>query len=252
MRIPRLFVSTPLTSGVEIALDPEQAHYVSRVLRLRAGSELVLFDGGGGEYRARLTSLTARAACVSVGDFIARDIESPVRVCLAQGISRGERMDYTVQKAVELGASEILPLLTERCGVHLDPSRAEKRVDHWQKVAASACAQCGRNKVPHIAAVHELGAWLARPSAELRLVLDPRASRGLATLPRSAAVTLLIGPEGGLSAAELAAVSHAGFQSVHMGPRTLRTETAAVTALAAIQTLWGDLGSDRPAAAGPS
>jgi 16S rRNA (uracil1498-N3)-methyltransferase len=251
MRIPRLFVATPLRSGADMALDPEQAHYISRVLRLRAGAELLLFDGRGGEYRARVARVAARAADVSIGDFTMREAESPLHVCLAQGISRGERMDYTVQKAVELGASEIVPLLTERCGVQLDPSRAQKRVEHWQKVAASACAQCGRNQLPPIAGVHELRQWLIRPRSGLRLVLDPRASRGLAALPRCAAVTLLIGPEGGLSDAELAAASRAGFQGLHMGPRTLRTETAAMTALAAIQTLWGDLGLDRPAAQVP-
>lgn len=241
VRVPRLFVDMPLVSGTEVQLDADSAHYLFKVLRLRSGAELLLFNGTGGEYQAVLGS--SKSAMVSIGTSIAREAESPLKLYLAQGISRGERMDYTVQKAVELGVTEIMPLCTERCGVMLDGARMEKRVQHWQRVVHSACAQCGRNRVPRVSAVRPLSAWLDSAEGQ-RLVLHPPAAVGLAAIESATDITLLIGPEGGLSDAELAMARRAGFTPVHLGPRVLRTETAAVVALSVIQALWGDLRGD--------
>ena len=238
MRVPRLFVDMPLASDSEIQLDAGSANHLLKVLRLRPGAPLLLFNGAGGEYRAVLG--LSKSGVVSIGAFSDREAESPLDLCLAQGISRGERMDYTVQKAVELGVTEIVPLSTERCGVVLDGARMEKRVQHWQRVAQSACAQCGRNRVPRVSAVNCLSAWLDSVEGR-RLVLHPQATVGLAAIEPATDITLLIGPEGGLSDAELAMARHAGFTPVHLGPRVLRTETAAVVALSIIQALWGDL-----------
>jgi 16S rRNA (uracil1498-N3)-methyltransferase len=151
-------------------------------------------------------------------------------------------MDFAVQKAVELGVVEIVPLLTERCGVHLEGPRLEKRLAHWQKVAVNACCQCGRNQVPRVHSVQALKGWLGSAPGEVKLVLDPQATTGLADIPKGGEVTLLIGPEGGLSEAELTLAEQFGFTPIRLGPRVLRTETAAVAALTAIQALWGDLG----------
>jgi 16S rRNA (uracil1498-N3)-methyltransferase len=244
MRIPRLFVDAALVSGADIRLAPEDAHYLVHVLRLKPGAELVLFSGRGGEYRAVLSEIRGKSAVVTVGEFSAREAESALFVRLAQGISRGERMDYTVQKAVELGVTEIVPPVSERCAVNLDGPRTEKRLSHWQKVAASACAQCGRNRVPRVLPVQDLERWLRSVPGNIKLVLDPQATKGLASIPRGEEITLLIGPEGGLSEAELVLAQQVGFTGVRLGPRILCTETAAVAALTAIQALWGDLGED--------
>ena len=219
MRVPRLFVDLPLAAGTEVQLDADSANYLLKVLRLRPGAQLLLFNGTGGEYRAVLGSLTTtgKSGVVRIGSFSAREAESLLDLCLAQGISRGERMDYTVQKAVELGVTEIVPLSTERCGVAFDGARMEKRVQHWQRVAQSACGQCGRNRVPRVHAVRPLSEWLGSAEGQ-RLVLHPQATIGLAAVEPATDITLLIGPEGGLSDAELAMARQAGFIPVHLGP----------------------------------
>jgi len=167
-------------------------------------------------------------------------------VTLALGMSRGERMDYAIQKAAELGVDTVVPLLTERCGVHLDPRRAGQRQAHWQRVGISACEQCGRNRLPEVRAVSTLGEWLAAAPSAPGLVLAPGADRPITALDHPGqALTLLIGPEGGLSTQELDLALQAGFQAIRLGPRVLRAETAAVAALTAVQTCWGDLGGGR-------
>ena len=209
---------------------------------MRAGDAVVVFDGAGFEAHGTITGMGRRGLEVELKPAEPVSRESALAICLAQGISTGDRMDYTVQKAVELGATCIQPLATERSVVRLDAERADRRLDHWRAVAASACEQCGRNLLPEIAPVMPLREWLAgvQSHAGTRLTLDPTGDDRLASLPARSGVTLLAGPEGGLSSAELDAARQAGFVGVRLGPRILRTETAAVAAMAAMQALWGD------------
>lgn len=252
--MPRIYLTTPLTTDSEITIRGDAVNHIGRVLRLKAGDEITLFNGEGGEYRATLTTIERQTICAHIDYFNPRECESPLHITLAQGISRGERMDYTLQKSVELGVNCIIPLCTERCGVKFDTKRAAKRLQHWQRIIISACEQCGRNCIPKILPIISLPAWLdtlerdsqqqasAQPLA-LRLVLHHRATQSLGQLAApTARISLLIGPEGGLSSDEIKIASQFGFQGIQLGPRILRTETAGVTALAALQTHWGDLG----------
>lgn len=241
MRLPRVHHPAPLVNATRLELAAEAGNHVARVLRLAVGAPLILFDGDGGEYEAVIREIDKRRVTVELGAFHAIEREPPLPLWLAQGISRGERMDYTIQKAVELGVSRIVPLFTERCTVRLDGQRLEKRLQHWRGVAAAACEQCGRNRIPEIAPAVPLGAWLASSAEGLRLVLDPDAAQTLAQLPPPAGpVTLLIGPEGGLADQELRLAAQSNYRGLRLGPRVLRTETAAVAALAAILARWGD------------
>jgi 16S rRNA (uracil1498-N3)-methyltransferase len=232
-----------LAAGATLALPASAAHHVARVLRLNAGDAIALFDGAGGEYAGRIARIDGGRVTVTLGAHRSVEREAPVAVTLAQGISSGERMDYTIQKAVELGVAAVQPLATARSVVRLAGERAERRVAHWRQVAASASEQCGRDRVPAIAPIQPLAAWLAGlgpPAGDCRLTLAPGAPRRLAEQPRAGVVTLAVGAEGGFDPHELAALATAGFASVRLGPRVLRTETAAVAALAAINALWGD------------
>ena len=218
------------------------ARHAVTVLRLQVGDALDLFNGTGGEYRAILVAVNKHAARVRVVEFSAHERESPLALTLALGISAGERMDYSLQKATELGVSSIAPLATERSVVKLAGDRADKRLRHWQNVVIAACEQCGRNRVPAVAPVQTLYAYLARVDGHARLLLlSPDAATPLKAVARSAAAVLLVGAEGGFSPAEQEAARASGFLAVRLGPRILRTETAPVAALAALQTLWGDL-----------
>jgi 16S rRNA (uracil1498-N3)-methyltransferase len=245
MRTPRLYLPQPLTPDTIVTLDEKTAHYVVNVLRLKSGAPAIVFNGLGGEYAARLESVAKRGALLHVGAYIPRECEPPLRVVLAQGISRGERMDYTIQKSVELGIAEIVPLVTERCGVRLEGERSARRVDHWQAVVAGACEQSGRNRIPVVHEPCTLQSWLAAMDQQtqdtLKLVLAPEGETSLNQISKPGEVILLIGPEGGLSDNEIAQAGNHGFAATRLGPRILRTETAAVAALAAIFTLWGDL-----------
>lgn len=221
------------------------AHHVAHVLRLREGDRLDVFDGAGSEFAAVIASIGKRAVRARLERACAASRESPLAVTLVQGVSRGERMDYTVQKAVELGVARICPVLTRRGVVRLDATRAPQRLEHWRAVAVGACEQCGRNRLPDIAPPVDYDAWIARLRssgvAGTLVLLDPAAAIRLRDLPAPAGTaTLLAGPEGGLTAAERAAALSAGFVAVRLGPRVLRTETAALAALAAMQALWGD------------
>lgn len=242
MRIPRIYTPAPLASGSIIELDDNAFNHAVRVLRLKAGAPLTLFNGQGGEYPAELVEVQKKRATAQVGTFVDRDCESPLPIVLGQCISRGEKMDYTIQKAVELGVTEIVPLFSERCGVKLSPERQEKRLRHWQSVIISACEQCGRNRLPALQDAMDLDAWLAKLDSSLKLVLDPTAQDSFETLSRPTPdVALLIGPEGGLSETEIERARASGFRGVQLGPRILRTETAGLTALSLIQGRWGDL-----------
>ena len=237
----RVYTDQPLAAGVSVELGEDAAHHVSSVLRLRCGDPLVLFDGKGAECRGVIDRIGKRQVAVRIETHALIDRESPLKVTLAQGISRGERMDYTIQKAVELGVAAIAPLNTQRSTVKLDAERTEKRLAHWRKVMVSACEQCGRNHLPALMPVQNLPQWLAQAHDELKIVLRGGAETPLTSLsPPQHGVTMLIGPEGGLDETEIRAAEQARYRPVRLGPRILRTETAAVTALAAMQAIWGD------------
>lgn len=242
MRIPRIYFPNPLASGVHIELDESGANHVARVLRLKEGAALTLFNGSGGEFDATLLAVERRRVVVEVGTFAARESESPLQITLAQGISRGERMDYTIQKAVELGVTTIVPLVTERCMVELKGEREEKRLGHWRGIIIGACEQSGRNHIPRLEPITSLASWLERPASGTRLLLDHRAGQSVQTLPTGAEFTLLIGPEGGFAPQEREQALRHDYQGIRLGPRVLRTETAALAALTALQTRFGDLG----------
>ena len=246
MRTVRLHHPEPLVSGEEVSLGEDDARYLTRVLRLPVGAPVVLFDGRGGEYEATIAAAGRRQAVLAVGRHRPVERESALAITVAQGISRGERMDHVVQKTTELGAGAIVPLLCERGVVRLDDKRAAARLEHWQRVAAGACRQCGRNRLPRIAPITAVEDWLAAPAEGLHLLLAPDAGRRLTDIEPAGAgvagsVVLLVGPEGGLTEQEEEAAYAAGFLPVRLGPRVLRTETAAVAGITALQTLWGDL-----------
>lgn len=242
MTTHRLYVPEPLTPGAELRLDAERSHYVSRVLRARPGDTLVLFDGRGGEHVASLSGISKQAVTVTVGAHRDGGPESPLYVHLLQGVSRGDRMDWVVQKATELGVTRITPVLTEFSVVRLDDDRAERRVTHWLKIAQGACEQCGRNLVPAIGVPQAMDIALTLPAAaDTRIVLQPGASGTILSEPVCRKIALLVGPEGGLSDGELAQSMVAGFVPSSLGPRILRTETAAIAALAVLQSRLGDL-----------
>lgn len=242
MRIPRFYLPLSLTIGATVPLDDNAFNHAVRVLRLKPGAALILFNGAGGAFAATLADIGKRAATARVTEALPGDVESPLRMVLAQGISRGEKMDYTLQKAVELGVAIIQPLFTARSGVDLSGERLARKVQHWGGIVIGACEQCGRNRLPELREPLALAEWLRQPAEpNLRLLLDPQAETGLRELePPTGTVTLLIGSEGGLSSAEIAQARKAGFTGVRLGPRILRTETAGVAALAAVQALWGD------------
>lgn len=243
--LTRLYFSGVLQPGRKCLLPRSQARHAVRVLRLKAGEKIILFNGDGAEYRAVIEKATGDGLVVQIRESRVADREAPLSVTLAQGVSSGERMDFTLQKAVELGVAAIQPLATSRSIVRLDAERAAKRLAHWQGVVIAACEQCGRNRVPKVEPLRAIDAWtraLARePASAVRLLLSPRAPTGLRDLERPAAgVLLLAGPEGGLAPEEERDAFAAGFSAVRLGPRVLRTETAALAALAALQAFWGD------------
>ncbi len=244
MRIPRIYAPYALTADAAVQVTGSSFNHIRRVLRLKAGAEVILFDGIGGEYPGRLEHLSQDHAQVRLGAHNPREAESALRIELVQGVARSERMDYTLQKAVELGVERITPVFTERSVVHLSGTRLNQRVEHWKGIVIGACEQCGRNRIPPVESPISLTQWLAQKSAhDLKLVLHHRATRGIgdiAALPNNA-ITLLIGPEGGLSTAELDHAAKMGFIDVRLGPRILRTETAALVALSVLQARWGDL-----------
>lgn len=242
MAIPRIYLPQPLTSGKAVHLDERAQRHGVKVLRLRAGDPLIVFNGEGGEYSAIIEDTRQEGALINIGEFNDRDCESPLGIALLQGISRGEKMDFTIQKAVELGVNRIVPVTTERTQVKLSGERLEKRMQHWRGVIIHACEQCGRNRLPALADIQTLPTCLGEHEAErLGLILDPFTDRTLGTIETGQAFSLLIGPEGGLSEAERELARSQGFQGVKLGPRILRTETAAMTALSALQCLYGDL-----------
>ena len=241
MSAPRFHIDHALALGARFSLPAGPARHAARALRLTEGDAITLFNGRGGEFAARIDRIHKDEVAVSITGFADIERESRLRVMLAQGISSGERMDYTLQKAVELGVAAIQPIAAKRSVVKLSSERADRRVAHWQGVVASTCEQCGRNQVPAVAAPLTLANWLGQYSGGRLLFLSPQAEARLADLSAPTAMDCLIaGPEGGFEADEIAALHAAGAIPVRLGPRVLRTETAALAALAAMQTLWGD------------
>jgi 16S rRNA (uracil1498-N3)-methyltransferase len=242
-RTPRFYCPGQLSPGAVVALSDQAAHHVMRVLRLAPDEHVRLFDGRGGEWTGTIRTVSKAGVSVRVTAHTAAEVEAALEIVLAQGISSRERMDFTVQKAVELGVAEIFPLVTRRSVVKLREDRASRRVDHWQHLAVAACEQCGRNRVPVLHPVMDLADWLGelrRDGAEARVMLSPEAKLGLRDLSTPAAVLLLVGPEGGLDREEQNTAATCGFQAVRLGPRILRTETAALAAVSAMHALWGD------------
>lgn len=241
MALPRFFLDQNLASGARLQLPPGPARHAARVLRLNVGDTVKVFNGTGGEYAASIEHIMKDEVLVRISGFEDRECESPLRVLLAQGISSGERMDYTLQKAVELGVGDIQPIAAKRSVVKLAGERADKRVVHWQGVVNSACEQSGRNHVPQVRRPLPLADWLSQRPAGRLLVLSPLAPARLADLPPPDGLQILVaGPEGGFEPDEMAALTAADAVPVRLGPRVLRTETAALAALAAMLTLWGD------------
>jgi 16S rRNA (uracil1498-N3)-methyltransferase len=241
MSSPRFYLDQPLAPGARFSLPPGPARHAARALRLVVDDTITLFNGRGGEFAARIERIHKDEVAIAITGFADIERESRLRVMLAQGISSGERMDYTLQKAVELGVAAIQPIAARRSVVKLAGERADRRIAHWQGVVASACEQCGRNQVPVVAPPLPLAHWLGQQQGGRLLFLSPLAEARLADLPPPVTPDWLVaGPEGGFEADEIAALHAAGAVPVRLGPRVLRTETAALAALAAMQTLWGD------------
>lgn len=242
MRISRLYTPTPLTTGKHIELDDDNGHYVRTVLRLKTGDPIILFNGQGGEYSCLVAEVSRKTVSIAVEQWNDRSVESPLQITLGLGISRGDRMDLTVQKSVELGVNRITPLLTERCVVQFKGEKKPQRLLHWQKIVQHAAEQSGRTTLPPLLEVETLQNWISKQQG-LKVFLDPYAETTLMELkPETMKVTLLTGPEGGFSNTERDLAKASGFIPVRLGARILRTETASLAALAAVQMLWGDFG----------
>lgn len=240
--MPRIHVDLELSAGSECVLTSSAAHHVRDVLRLERNAELVLFNGRGGEFEAQLLSVSRSEVRALLGAWRSGINESPLSVTLVQSISRGERMDYTLQKAVELGVRHIAPITSARTVVRLDAMRQDKRLDHWRGIVRHAAEQSGRTVLPEVATVQSLVSWLAGAAAMRTFMLDPRANGSLAAQsPPTLPVAILAGPEGGFSEDEREQMAQAGVLAVRLGPRVLRTETAALCALSILQSRWGDL-----------
>ncbi len=243
MRLTRVYVDVPVAAGKPLVIEGSAANHITRVLRLRSGDELTVFDGTGGEFGARIEEFRKEAVVVSVEAHRELDRESPLPLTLAQGISRGERMDWIIQKATELGASRIIPVFTKRSVVRLDEKQAERKLQHWRAIAVAACEQCGRNRVPELDLPMDFFDVIAPDtSGSTRLLLSPSGDLRIDDLKDvGTGITVLIGPEGGLEDVEQESAIRAGFKAVRLGPRVLRTETAAIAALTIIQRYFGDL-----------
>lgn len=237
---PRFYCPLPMAAGGELVLPADAAHHAEKSLRLRNGDAVTVFDGTGNEY-AGVIAFGGREVRVQLGERVLAERESPLAVTLVQALAVADKMDWIVQKAVELGACAVQPIAAERSVLRLEGERAMKRIGHWQQVATSAAEQCGRQQLTTVQPIAQLAPWLAERSAPQRWVLQPEGGTPLSRMPRpDGPVALLVGPEGGWSPAELATMHAAGCQPVALGPRVLRTETAGLAALAAMNALWGD------------
>ncbi|MCL1091586.1 16S rRNA (uracil(1498)-N(3))-methyltransferase [Shewanella profunda] len=243
MRVPRIYQPQPLAINQPLNLDEDGAAHIGKVLRMGNGEHISLFNGDGNDYLAEIVDAGKKHVTVKVLSCEANLSESPLNLHLGQVISRGDRMEFTIQKSVELGVNTITPLFSDRCGVKLNGERLEKKIQQWQKIVVSACEQSGRSQVPEVRPAMDLHDWCSEPTSALKLNLHPRAAHGINGLDLAhTRVRLLIGPEGGLSAEEIAMTETYQFTDVLLGPRVLRTETASLTAITALQLRFGDLG----------
>ena len=243
MRVPRIYQPQPLAINQQLNLDEDGAAHIGKVLRMGNGEHISLFNGDGNDYLAEIVDAGKKHVTVKLLSCEANLSESPLNLHLGQVISRGDRMEFTIQKSVELGVNTITPLFSDRCGVKLNGERLEKKIQQWQKIVVSACEQSGRSQVPVIRPAMDLHDWCSEPTSALNLNLHPRAAHGINGLDLAhTRVRLLIGPEGGLSAEEIAMTETYQFTDVLLGPRVLRTETASLTAITALQLRFGDLG----------
>ncbi len=242
MKTIRIYQPQQFETGQTIVLDKSASNHLIRVLRLKDKQTFTLFNGKGGEFLASL-QITGKKATVYIQSFTETDNESPLKIHLLQGISKGERMDFVVQKSTELGVSQITPVICQRTVVNLKGERLQKKRQHWQKIAISACEQSGRNLLPEISSVCKLSSLATSSTNELKLFLDPLANININSLqPETTQLTILIGPEGGLTEPEMEQARQLGFKGIKLGPRILRTETAALSSIAMAQLLWGDMG----------
>ncbi|TDF34430.1 16S rRNA (uracil(1498)-N(3))-methyltransferase [Alteromonadaceae bacterium M269] len=242
MQIPRIFHPDLLATDSKVTLTPDATNHVANVLRLKEEHPIVLFNGDGNEYSAHIALAKKREVVAMVDAKLSLSVESPLPIHLGQGISKGDRMDLVIQKSVELGVQEITPIITERCVVKLSPERWQKKQQQWQKIIVGACEQSGRNSLPKLNDVVTLNDWVKQSTSELRLTLDPKSEQRMSQLPYShQGIRLMIGPEGGFSDREVYISKEAGYASVSMGPRILRTETAALTSIAILQSQFGDI-----------
>ena len=241
MRKPRIYSKQSLTSGATLALEEGQSVHVARALRMKTDDLLVLFEGRGSEWPAHIRQVDKKAVTVELGERSERSSESPLHIHIGIAISRGDRMDWIIQKATELGVSAITPLRSERSEVKLKGERAEKKLRHWQQIAISACEQSGRNTLPQLGSLTQLSDWAGNVDAKTKYVLHHRASATAEISETPSSIALLIGPEGGLTEAEIASSEQAGFTALALGPRVLRTETAPLAAIAILQARWGDM-----------
>jgi len=239
----RIYHPGKLQLDSELKLESQAAIHISKVLRMKAGQKIRLFNGDGCEYVAEITTSDRHRVTVKLLNKSIINRESPLSIHLGQALSKGEKMDFTIQKAVELGVTSITPLITNRSNVQLKADRIEKRTQHWQGVIISACEQCGRNQIPALNAPVKLHGWLEQiPEEALKLTLHPDSNQSLDGITmQSERIDLLIGPEGGLDLDELSIAEENGFKQIQLGPRVLRTESAALTILSIIQHKWGDL-----------
>ena len=242
MRISRIYYPFELSIDTYITLTEDATNHLANVLRAKTGQAVVLFNGDGSEYSAELFEVTKRKVVVRIDSKISISIESPLSIHLGQGISRGDRMEWVIQKSVELGVTDITPLITERCAVKLSTDRWAKKHQQWKKLTISACEQCGRNVLPVLHAPSLFADWVSQSTNQVRLTLHPRAEKAFrhVSMPPAGA-RLLIGPEGGFTEQEIYQTEQCGFQTIQLGPRVLRTETAAIAAISAIQAIHGDL-----------
>jgi len=242
VRISRIFLGNSLATDTSISFDNESAHYVRNVLRLKKGDPITVFNGQGGEFSALLTLVSKKSVTANIGKWRPVETESALSIQLAVGISRGERMDFVIQKSVELGVSHICPLITKRTVVKLTPEKCEQKHLHWSKIAQNACEQCGRDRLPEISSPVGYTDFVSTGEG-LRLFLDPRSEVKLSEVQNpQQEVVLLSGPEGGFSDQERKHALSCGYTGVRLGPRILRTETAVLAGIAILQAMWGDLG----------
>jgi len=240
MKCPRVYISDFLIPQEKVVISGATAHYVSHVLRMQVNDGVTLFNGKGGQWYSKVASITKNEIIIELLEFDESNRESPLNVQIGQCLSRGERMDYAIQKATEMGVTSITPLFSKRCEVKLNMERQEKRIRHWKRLIISACEQCGRNILPTIYPIKRLEDWLIEQHGDLKLVLHHRTKKSFSNIHNPSSVNLIIGPEGGLSRKEIALAEENGFIPAALGPRVLRTETSPVAILSLLQYLWGD------------